>query len=419
MKSTRLGLAVLCGMFLQFALRIDAAEAPVKNKASTGPLLPFQEDGKWGFIDRTGEVIYKPQFSGELREPKFANGYAVVKMAGRLMWLSESGDVVLPEDEIAFAGGYSNGLFRVNVGQQIRMGDILANAGLWGFVDKRGRAVIPAKYVEVGDFSDGLARAGSRKEGERRSKWGYIDKAGKWVIEPKFLQAGSFFEGLAFVGLAVPGERFVKQALINNMGRMIVPPKFDQARGFSNGFAAVKLGDKWAYINTMGQPICKFEYEAAEPIRDGLGLVWKWEKSDKGQLVNARCGFMNARGNLVTKLEFPAGYSHSDGMAAVQVDGKFGYVDSKGKLAIAPQYTSANAFSEGLAAVQIDGKTGYINKSGKVVIEPQFEFGQPFSNHVARVLLDRKQRKYGYIDTKGKLLRTYQLQPPRGGFFEG
>lgn len=41
---------------------------------------------------------------------------------------------------------------------------------LWGFINKTGKEVIPCKYKQVGNFSDGLAAA---KIG---GKWGSISK---------------------------------------------------------------------------------------------------------------------------------------------------------------------------------------------------------------------------------------------------
>src|SRR5688500_6641363 len=56
---------------------------------------------------------------------------------------------------------------------------------------KAGRIVIPARFDEAGQFSDGLAavRIGA--------KFGYIDKQGTIVIQPQFDFANPFAEGVA------------------------------------------------------------------------------------------------------------------------------------------------------------------------------------------------------------------------------
>jgi len=54
-------------------------------------------------------------------------------------------------------------------------------------------------------------------------------------------------------------------------------------------------------------------------------------------------------------------------------------------------------YSEGLAAVQISGKWGYIERSGQFVINPQFDDAFPFSYGLALVRSGPK-----YIDKTGK-----------------
>jgi hypothetical protein len=65
----------------------------------------------------------------------------------------------------------------------------------WGFCDRNKKIVIPCKYDDVEDFSEGLAPV------ELYGKWGFVDKEGKEVIPIKYDGAGSFSKGLACVEL--------------------------------------------------------------------------------------------------------------------------------------------------------------------------------------------------------------------------
>ena len=48
-------------------------------------------------------------------------------------------------------------------------------------------------------------------------------------------------------------------------------------------------------------------------------------------------------------------------------------MDNKGKIIVEPKYDDIDDMYEGLAAVEIDGKWGHIDSKGKVVIEPTFD----------------------------------------------
>jgi hypothetical protein len=89
----------------------------------------------------------------------------------------------------------------------------------------------------------------------------------------------------------------------------------------------------------------------------------------------------------------------SEGLAAVEINGKWGFLDKSGLMVIATQYDHAANFSEGLAAVQINGKWGFINKFGQMVIQPQFAAPFYFFGGLARVWVGEK---WGYIDLSGK-----------------
>ena len=88
---------------------------------------------------------------------------------------------------------------------------------------------------------------------------------------------------------------------------------------------------------------------------------------------------------------------------------KYGYADDKGNIAIKPQYEKALSFSEGLAAVQVsDGqraKWGFIDTKGKMVV-PATYILQPgkFSEGLAAVRIGEADYDFemAYIDKTGK-----------------
>jgi WG containing repeat len=138
----------------QSARNSDAS--PKEAKMASGELKPFQQNEKWGYINKEGEIVIKPQFN---QARKFSEGLALVSTGG----------VPLTDPVVK---------------SFVRM----------GYIDEQGRWVIQSrlKYYFYYDFSDGLVsfRAQSKE-------WGYMDRKGQIAVRPRFQWAGTFANGFA------------------------------------------------------------------------------------------------------------------------------------------------------------------------------------------------------------------------------
>jgi hypothetical protein len=95
------------------------------------------------------------------------------------------------------------------------------------------------------------------------------------------------------------------------------------------------------------------------------------------------------------------GFPH-EGLTVVSLKNhKDGFVDKNDKIIIPFKYENASDFSEGLAAVQLNGKYGCINKSGVVAIPFKYDIIFDFSNGMASVKLNGK---YGFINAVGEVV---------------
>jgi hypothetical protein len=129
---------------------------------------------------------------------------------------------------------------------------------------------------------------------------------------------------------------------------------------FSEGFAAVKVGEKWGFMNRKGEyPI--------PPQFDEVGFF-------------------------------------SEGLAAVRVGTKWGFVNGKGKWVISPGFDGVGYFSEGLAPAKIGERWGFINKKGETVIKPQFQ-DEPTPFFFGEAMVTVGGRKE-YIDGGGRRIKN-------------
>ena len=92
-------------------------------------------------------------------------------------------------------------------------------------------------------------------------------------------------------------------------------------------------------------------------------------------------------------------YGFSEGLAKVELDGKWGYIDKDGNEVLPLKYDGIGYFNEGLVRVVLNRKYGYIDKTGRVVIPCKYDWTGDFFKGVTRVQLNGK---IGYIDKTGK-----------------
>jgi len=182
-------------------------------------LQPVYVNGKWGYADRSGRVVIKPQFDAAL---PFAGAMAQVGVLDEelpeidahpnLKWgyIDARGRVVV-ELRYRMLRGFSEGLAAVAMPNTEKSERIFQGRGgnllnvKWGYVDMSGREVIPVQFFGAGDFSEGLAHVnvgkGSKSICGRPSNYGYIDKTGAFVIKPQFARASAFQNGRARVSI--------------------------------------------------------------------------------------------------------------------------------------------------------------------------------------------------------------------------
>lgn len=338
-------------------------------------LFPIATPQGNGYINKTGQIAIKPQFE----------------------WV----------------GNFSDGLAAVVIAEQI------------GYIDSTGKPVIQPKFnfdEEIDGFeyfSEGLAVASFLNRKRDSFQKGYIDKKGEVAIAPQFYQAYPFSEGIARVELLRENIGFITQT----GAILFTHPSVSEARDFCEGLAAVKIGQKWGYIDRQGKIVIQPKFMGAQDFAEGLAAVID---------VRGKWGYINKAGYFVISpkfnpvIEFTTPPSKfSEGLAAVGSENgtrRWGYINRKGEFAIEPKFDSGYAgcsyFSEGLAWVTVGcepekrdlstGKYGYIDREGKFAIEPCFDFATDFSDGLAKVQIDDaspfNRGKWGYINKSGQFV---------------
>lgn len=369
-----LSLATLC------ALAAAHASAQVHFK---GPpwgarnLFPVQIDTKWGYVDRSGKLVIGAKYDGA---GEFSEGLAFV---GRCH-ITEGRDKAKPRGNTVAA---PNG----------------PGVCKWEIIDESGNVVAKLKkspYINT-FFSEGRAPFRGR-----RGLYGYMDKSGKAVIKPRFENASPFREGLAAVCLDA-----LRCGLIDRTGKYVVRPVYMGTRPPSDGLAMVVTKEGlMGYVDVSGELVIAPQFVGRCGSDFSEGLAPASYPDAEG------CGFIDKLGHFVIAPQFEYTGEFSDGLAPVRVGGRVGYVNHEGVLVIEPQFCELHWFSEGLAVAATCGygpgdteettyyetfRRGFIDKTGKFVIEPQRLGPERFRGGLALV---RTADGFGYIDREGNFV---------------
>ncbi len=444
----------------QKATTQSTANKPADNSVYWSKLYEAEEYNNTYCLKNAHGKIVKKAFEGEIG--KFADGLACVNVNPEM-----TNDVSDFDNEISDA----------------ELDDMMLGTcfGNYGFVNKSYKIVVPLKYDQAFEFSEGLASVAKCNEAKDRKLWGYIDKTGRVAIPLRFSSAYSFSDGIAWVedantklwffidktgkalsnpiyehpgfegkfvngwspaGIKEKNVRFplTKYGFIDNKGKTVIPFIYAECKNFSEGLAAVKLTtfgkNDWIFINTLNQKVAEgFEY--AESFRDSCAIVKK----------NGKYGMINHEGKLIAELKYDRidKFSENSAIVNLKIDGKdkygiinnkgveivpciydnlwndiyenndknviiatkdkkSGVLNHKGEIVVPFVYDNINFFSCSMAPVQQNGKWGYINTSGKLVIPCVYDYADGFVEYKQWAKVE-KDNQILYINKAGQVMR--------------
>ena len=366
--------------------------------------------GKWGFIDKTGEVVVPPQYDS--------------------------------------AGSFREGLAMVMIEDE--------ETEKWGFIDNTGKEIVPPQYDDAGSFREGLAAV--MVEG----KWGFIDTTGKEIISPQYDNVYSFRNGLAMVMVGDADRPDVwdvfddqKWGYIDKTGTEVVPIEYDRVGEFHEGRACVIKDGKLGFVDETGAVVIPLTYESPLPslvawyqditpfFSEGLAAIWG------GDAHGNQYGYIVKEGNVVIPFEYGYAAPFSEGLAYVSKggalilddadeDGKYGFINKTGEVVVPLVYDcdywgwgiiNEEFFHDGFATISKDTsedmKYGMIDRTGTVVVPIQYDMTWRFINGLARVGFGCFNdccifwESCGLVDTTGREVVAIGRYHEIGSFHEG
>lgn len=301
--------------------------------------------------------------------------------------------------------------------------------GLEGRINAKGQLVIPAQFVQIRPFSEGLASVEVVLEQDQKQEIrdGVIDRQGKLVIPLQFRYVDTFVDGYAYVEQIDPKTGKQWADFINPHGKLSFNnPKITRANTPGEGLFPIEFetasGPRWGYVDKAGVIVISPEYGYANPFKNGVAFVLNYREGGPFAAENEGALITHEGKILIDHQPSFGNYEFSEGLVSVRVKGKWGCMDKTGHLVIPPQFEWVGRFSQGLATAQLNGKWGFINKTGQWAITPQYTNAFPFSEGRAAVntsvFPEAYRAAYGYVDLNGKMIIPAQYEEVQA-FSEG
>lgn len=221
------------------------------------------------YLNAIGGVTY------QLSRFRFKEGLAAVDSPGSCSYIRKVGDALAAAFPQSFAGcnDFSEGLARVTVLAQ-------KNTYLYGFIGTDGQWVIPARYSDAADFSEGLA---SVKTGKF---WDAIDRTGATVLKTESANSFAFSEGLAYLMVLCADAYHWCPRFIDKRGQMAFELSQEQRPatigGFHDGLVRLEIPNPEDYskpghtefLDTTGALVFKFDEARCSDFRQGRAACW-------------------------------------------------------------------------------------------------------------------------------------------------
>ena len=320
---------------------IVACTSSVKKEETSSNLYRILVADKYGFMDEHGRIMIEPQFDDAYTH--FSEGVCFVRIGEKRGLIDEAGTFVMEfGDTVRSVSEYVNGLARIDCG------DWLFNKV--GIINRNGKMVIPSNQYGA---------------------WVNVDNNSTYLIVEGHDEENGWF-------------------VTNKKGDIIGQTYDSILSGFKNGLCAVKIKEKWGYIDKSGKLSIDTIYDYARVFtKNGIARVRKG---------NEHC-FVDKSGNQLFSVDSTiTGFVCN--RAAVVMNGEKCFVDSKGKKVFAIDADDVDAFNDEdyLATIIKNGKAAKIDTMGNVVLSTDYEIVGRFINGVAPA---KKGNKWGFIDIKG------------------
>lgn len=324
---------------------------------------------------------------GNVEEPEtvfeYKNGIARIKKDGKYGFIDVNNKIVIPLnfDDLR---DFSNGLAAAKVGSR------------WGFIDSSGKMLIEPIYNDVSNFDKhGLAKV------IKKLKWGIINTMGNIIVPIEFEREAyifSLWESSEYIVTCKSSGILGLEEICgvyDRKGKLILPVIYDEIkdryrfRPEKNEYPYfhVSFKKQWGVVDKNNNVIIPFSYQDEDCIRDytnGFAAV----------KVNERWGFLNDKGLQVIPFQYEKVNDFKGTLFEVRNKAKWGAVDANNVFKIPMDFENLQYLENGYYGAEKNDKWGILNSDGDTICDFIYdEMGSSIRNEFIRIFYSSERTK--------------------------
>lgn len=359
-----------------FAPNIKYVEKELKLADSL--FLPVSIDGKYGYMNRYGEVVITPdyQFAGY-----FVNGLAIVGNDNKYGAINKMGEIIIPFTYSSLSD-FIQGRSIIEIDEKL------------GMIDRNNKVILNTEYEDLGDLSSELIYF------SKGIRYGYTDIFGNTKIDVHFDEAYSFSNGRALVEI---GDY---QALIDTKGNYILEPTFEKLTQLTDSLYSFEKDELKGMISISGKVISEAKYDEIGVFSNDLAFVIKGDTleyiDNKGNVLISK--------NFKTYPNFELKGEFKNGFAVVSKKEKYGRIDTVGNIVIPIDYDNLGVGNKFIPFMKKNA-WGLLSAANKVTIPATYQSIDLIDD---RFVIAGLNDTLGLLDTYGNKLLPFSFQAIEG-----
>jgi len=265
--------------------------------------------------------------------------------------------------------------------------------GLYGYINAKGKVVIPFSYEDAGFFNNGIAVV------QQNEKFGAINKRNQVIIPFHYETIYDFDQDVAIAG----DTSFY--GLISKTGEIIVSFKYTEIKKINPVVFVFQDSTGFGFFNVRGIPL---KNEVYEEITELPGGMFKCK-------VNAKIGILNAKLNEIVPMQFDEVEKFDDTLFIVNLSGKYGIYNANKGMLVQPNYERIKILdaSKSLMLVKKLKELQICKFSGTKHISLSFEYSQRLFDLISfyqNTSVFSQKGKFGILDGNGKVVLKPQYE---------